>query len=93
VPVYAFTCAACGPFDLWRPVLDAATALACPTCEGPARRRFTPPGVTRTPAPLRAARDREARSVHEPEVVREPSGRSPPWEHRRGHGLPWTVGH
>lgn len=93
MPVYVVTCEACGPFELWRPVLDAAAALACPTCGAPARRRFTPPGVARTPAPLRAARDREDRSVHEPEVVRGPSGRSLPWEHRRAHGPPWTVGH
>jgi putative FmdB family regulatory protein len=91
VPVYAFTCEACGPFELWRSVLDAAAALACPTCGAPARRRFTPPGVARTAPPLRAARDREDRSVHEPEVVREPYGRSLPWGHRHAHGPPWTV--
>ena len=93
MPVYAFTCDACGPFEAWRPVADASAALACPTCRTLARRHFTPPGVTRTPAPLRVARDREDRSAHEPEVVRGPSGRSPPWQHRHAHGPPWTVGH
>jgi putative FmdB family regulatory protein len=93
VPVYAFTCEACGPFEVWRPVADASGAFACPTCGTLAGRRFTPPGVTRTPAALGVARDREDRSAHEPELVRGPSGRSLPWEHRHPHGPPWTVGH
>ena len=92
MPVYAFTCDACGPFEAWRPVADASGNVACPTCGALARRRFTPPGVTRTPAPLRVARDREDRSAYEPEVVRGPSGRSLPWGHRPAHGPPWTVG-
>jgi putative FmdB family regulatory protein len=93
MPVYAFACAACGPFDLQRPVGDAANAGACPACGAPAPRLFTPPGVARTPAPLRAARDREDRSAHRPDVVRAPSGGSVPWAHRHAPAPPWTVGH
>jgi len=85
MPLYAFTCDACGTFEAWRPVGEAAAAPACPTCRGPARRRFTPPGVARMPAALRAARDREERSAHEPEVVGAPSGRPLPWAHRHTH--------
>jgi hypothetical protein len=43
VPVYVFTCEACGPFELWRPVVDAAAALGCPTC-GLAPGGASPPG-------------------------------------------------
>ena len=85
MPVYEFTCEACGPFALRRRVADAAAAGACPTCAGPARRRFSPPGVARTSAPLRAARDREERSGHEPAVVSQPSGRPLPWQHSHAH--------
>ena len=83
MPVYAFSCERCGGFDAWRPVAEAAAALACPSCGTSARRCFTPPGVARMPAPLRAARDREARSAHEPEVVGAPAGR--PLPHALGH--------
>jgi putative FmdB family regulatory protein len=93
VPVYEYTCEACGPFELWRPVLDASAARLCPTCDAPARRRFTPPAVARTSVPLRAARDREDRSAHAPDVVRAPSGRALPWQPGHAHGAPWTVGH
>ena len=85
MPVYAYTCEGCGSFELQRPVQDAAAAGACPTCGGPARRRFTPPGVARMPAPLRSARDREERSGHEPAVVSAPSGRPLPFHHGHRH--------
>ena len=77
MPVYAFNCERCGGFDAWRPVAEAAASLACPSCGTSARRRFTPPGVARTPAPLRVARDREARSAHEPDVVAAPAAGRP----------------
>jgi len=83
VPVYAFSCEHCGGFDAWRPVAEAGAALACPSCGTSARRCFTPPGVARMSAPLRAARDREARSAHEPAVVGAPTGRRLP--HALGH--------
>ena len=85
MPLYAFNCKRCGAFDAWRPVAGAGGAIACPTCGRFARRCFTPPGVARTPAPLRAARDREARSAHEPEVVGAPTGRRLPWAHGHRH--------
>jgi putative FmdB family regulatory protein len=73
MPVYDFVCEGCGPFEQWRPVRDPAAD--CPSCSGPARRRFTPPGVRRMGAPLRAARDREERSASAPEVVSRPTWR------------------
>jgi hypothetical protein len=66
-------------------MVDASAPRTCPTCNAPARRRFTPPGVARTPAPMRAARDREERSAHEPEVVAAPCGRPLPGHHGHRH--------
>ena len=86
MPVYAFSCETCGPFDLWRPVADAGSVVRARRAGLPHGRRFTPPGVARTPAPLRSARDREDRSGHEPEVVRAPAGRPLPWKHAHAHG-------
>jgi putative FmdB family regulatory protein len=83
MPLYAFTCEACGPFEVFRPAAEAAGALACPTCGGAARRRYTPPGLALLPAPLRAARDREERSAHVPDVVSTKTGR--PLPHAAGH--------
>ena len=86
MPIYEYTCETCGPFELWQPMRDASAARSCPACATPARRHFTPPGVARTPAPLRAARDRELRSAHEPEVVSAPSGRPLPVHLGHAHG-------
>jgi putative FmdB family regulatory protein len=85
VPQYAFTCAACGPFEVWRRAQDAAAPLRCPTCGGVALRRFTAPGVRRMPAALRAARDREDKSASAPEVVTAKTGRPMPG-HAHGGG-------
>src|SRR5205823_9877837 len=45
VPIYAFICEGCGQFELVRPMAEASTAAACPTCGTEARRVFTPPGL------------------------------------------------
>jgi putative FmdB family regulatory protein len=85
MPRYAFTCEACGPFDVWRPVAEAGAALDCPACGGPARRSFTAPGLARMAAPVRAARDREERSAHAPDVVSTKSGRPMPGHAHGAH--------
>jgi putative FmdB family regulatory protein len=78
MPRYAFSCGACGPFDVWRPAAEAGAPLRCPTCGAPAARVFTAPGLARVPAPLRAAREREEKSAHAPEVTRTKTGRPMP---------------
>jgi putative FmdB family regulatory protein len=90
VPQYAFSCSACGPFEAWRPVAEAGAPLACPTCEAPAARRFTAPGLARMPAAMRTARDREERSAHAPAVVTTKTGRPMPGH---SHGPSRAHGH
>ena len=96
MPRYAFSCTACGPFDVWRPVTEAGNALRCPTCDAPAERLFTAPGVARMPAAIRGAREREERSAHAPEVVSAKTGRPMPGHghsHGHGHGAPGAHRH
>jgi putative FmdB family regulatory protein len=91
VPVYAFTCESCGPFDLVRPVADASRAAACPKCGAEARRVFTPPGLALLTRPVRRALEVEEKSAHEPDVVTEKRGR--PLPHRHAAGPPWALTH
>lgn len=91
MPVYAFTCAGCGPFDLVRPMGQADAPARCPVCGGEARRVFTPPGLAFLARPVRRALDMEDRSAHEPDVVTHKSGR--PRSHRHAPTPPWTLGH
>jgi putative FmdB family regulatory protein len=91
LPIYAFSCDVCGPFEIVRPMAEAAAAAACPRCGAGARRVFTPPGVARLTAPLRGALDREERSAHEPDVVTTMAGRAMP--HRHAPSPPWVLSH
>jgi putative FmdB family regulatory protein len=72
MPLYAFECPGCGPFELRT---EAGATSCCPDCGGEARRVFTPPGLARLSSPLRRARDIEERSAHAPAVVTEKRGR------------------
>lgn len=91
MPVYAFTCAGCGPFEVVRPMREASAPASCPACGGDARRVYTPPGIPLLAAPLRRALDREERSTHEPEVVTTKTGK--PLPHRHGPTPPWVLSH
>jgi putative FmdB family regulatory protein len=91
VPVYAFTCAACGPFDVARPMAEAGVPARCPGCGTEARRVFTPPGLALLARPVRRALDAEEKSAHDPAVVTEKRGR--PMPHRHAPSPPWALGH
>jgi putative FmdB family regulatory protein len=94
VPVYAFECAPCGPFELIRSIGERSTPAPCPTCGAEGRRVYSPPGLTRTPAGLSRLRDTEERSAHEPDVVAQPTGAKLPWaSHHHHHAPPWVMSH
>jgi putative FmdB family regulatory protein len=91
VPVYAFTCEACGSFDVTRSSGEAAAPAACPRCGADARRIFTPPGLALLAKPVRGLLDREEKSAHEPDVVARKTGR--PLPHRHEPSAPWVLSH
>ncbi|MEA2289860.1 MAG: hypothetical protein QOD55_1857 [Solirubrobacteraceae bacterium] len=91
MPIYAFTCRACGSFDMTRPVADAGAPAACPRCGDDARRVFTAPGLALLATPVRGLLDREEKSAHVPEVVGEKAGRALP--HRHEPTPPWVLSH
>jgi putative FmdB family regulatory protein len=93
MPVYAFSCEHCGPFEVWRPLREATEPAHCPACEEPGRRIYTPPGLVRTPAPVRRVRDLEEKSAHEPELVGRPQGRPLPRHGGHAPQPPWVAGH
>ena len=91
MPVYAFACAWCGPFELTRPMAQAAMPAQCPECGEEARRVFSPPGLALLARPMRRALDREEKSAHEPEVTSTKRGR--PLPHSHGPAPPWVLSH
>jgi putative FmdB family regulatory protein len=91
MPVYAFSCAACGGFELRRPMAQAAEPASCPACGTDARRVFHPPGLARLARPVRGMLDMEEKSAHEPAVVTEKRGRAR--AHAHESTPPWVLSH
>jgi putative FmdB family regulatory protein len=92
MPVYAFTCEACGPFDLARPMAESGAPARCPSCGADAGRVYTPPGIALLDRPVRRALDVEEKSAHEPDVLAEKRpGR--PLPHRHEPSPPWVLSH
>lgn len=102
MPVYAYACERCGPFEALRPVAEAGRDAPCPSCQQPATRRFTAPAILGAGAARREALARRA----EPRVVRrervadgeaespqrQPGGVTPAPLQRQPGGVPWALG-
>jgi putative FmdB family regulatory protein len=91
VPIYAFSCGQCGPFEVTRGMAQAAAPISCPSCGGVARRLFTPPALALLSKPVRGLLDLEQKSAHEPAVVSEKTGRPRPHTHEPTP--PWMLSH
>jgi len=72
VPTYTFRCASCGDVDHRCPMSEIPTALDCPTCGGPARRRWTSVAATHGDSPARRTIERAERSASQPRTVAAP---------------------
>lgn len=89
MPLYVFACPECGSFEVARPMAEASSRTCCPTCQGEARRVFTPPRLSRLATPVRRALETEEASAHEPRVVTGKRGR--PLRQRREPVPPWVM--
>ena len=89
MPLYAFTCRVCGPFEVRRSISRLGEPVSCPTCAGPGKRVFTPPGLARLARPVRQALETEEASAHEPRVATQKAGR--PLPQHRSPTPPWVL--
>ena len=69
MPLYDYSCEACGPFRDWRPMSKAADPVPCPTCEGSAARSVATPFVANMNPHTRIAHQRNEKSANEPQVM------------------------
>jgi putative FmdB family regulatory protein len=76
MPTYQYRCAACGRFDLLRPMADVEASVSCPDCGESARRVFGLPGVAFVDPGVRKALDASGRSAESPQVVTNVPGRA-----------------
>jgi len=67
MPVYDYSCEACGPFTVLRPMAQFQDPHDCPDCGGACGRAFlTAPRIAGMDASLRAAHATNERSRHAP---------------------------
>lgn len=67
--IYEYRCEQHGTFDVMRAIGTAPASVACPVCERDARRIFSTPMVSSTPAGLVAAIDHAQKTREEPDLV------------------------
>lgn len=88
MPVYAYSCAECGPFECRRAVEQSSDPLTCPRCTTPARRLYTAPATPSRVGALGAGSDRERATIRramsgEPTHTGRPSGTPVPRQPHR----------
>lgn len=74
MPLYEFTCASCGPFDVFRPVSRAADPAQCPDCKAEASRVWCAPAIKAMSPLQRNAAERNEKSQHEPHLCQAGCG-------------------
>ncbi|MBB3085711.1 FmdB family zinc ribbon protein [Geodermatophilus sabuli] len=84
---YVYRCPRCGPWEVRRPIGTAESSGRCPGCGAEGRRVYTAPLLSRTAAPVAAARLREEASGDAPTVTTtvpraagRPAPRDPRWD-------------
>ena len=69
MPLYDYSCAACGDFREWRSLAESADPAPCPRCAAPAPRAISAPYLTRMSRGTRIAHERNERSAYEPDKL------------------------
>ena len=89
MPLYAYKCDDCGPFDKFRRMAEVGNPMPCPECETIATRVFTPPSVNLNSGSLfKRAASQEPRIVKREGEPVKPQNQSP-----RSGSRPWMLGH
>lgn len=69
MPIYAYLCNVCGPFERIRPMEASELPEACPVCEASAPRMVTAVQLNLMPGNKRIVHSRNEKSAHEPRVT------------------------
>jgi len=89
MPIYAYKCDDCGPFDKLRRMADVDTPMPCPQCEAVATRVFTAPNVNLNSGSLfKRAASKAPRLMKRRGEPAAPQNQSP-----RSGSRPWMLGH
>lgn len=106
MPIYAYFCQDCGPFEKQRPMAEFQQPAICPTCQLSAPRMVTAVRLNLMPGNSRIAHTRNEKSANEPRVAQSHchhhAGHDKEGKHQHNHAhhhkaqvssRPWQVGH
>lgn len=104
MPIYAYLCNDCGPFELYRPMSEFQQRAACPLCHAQASRMVTAARLNLMPGNRRAAHTHNEKNAHEPRIAHSSAGQHidihSHGDHSHTHrhaphagSRPWQVGH
>ena len=92
MPIYEYSCPACGPFEELRDLRLAGEPVPCPECTGLAPRAFSlAVGASSSSPAERALRDRAGSG--EPRVASPASGGDHARHEPTRRERPWMIGH
>lgn len=69
MPLYTYSCDACGPFEDWNSMSEAGQSACCPECAATAPRAVSMPRLSTMNGTLRRALARSEGTASEPKVV------------------------
>lgn len=106
MPLYAYLCEHCGPFERHRPMAQFREPAACPTCHESAPRMVTAVQLNLMQGNTRIAHALNERNAHEPRIAtphteHHHTEHGPSCKHTHHHvrrkyqtsARPWQVGH
>ncbi|QAA94489.1 FmdB family zinc ribbon protein [Pollutimonas thiosulfatoxidans] len=74
MPLYAYLCKTCGPFEQHRPMAQFELPATCPQCQAAAPRMLTAVQLNLMPGNKRIAHGLNERNAHEPRVAAAHAG-------------------
>jgi putative FmdB family regulatory protein len=89
MPLYEFRCDSCGEFEAWRTIAELSEPMQCPSCEGVAKRIFSPPNINLNVGSFQAKQG----NVREPKLVKREREPEKPKYQSPQSGRPWMIGH
>jgi putative FmdB family regulatory protein len=69
MPLYDYSCAACGGFRVFRPLRESSLPADCPACAAPCQKLVTAPFLADMNPHNRIAHQRNEKSSHEPQIM------------------------
>ena len=90
MPLYEYRCDSCGDFEAWRSMSDYKAPIACPDCDLPAIKIFSPPHINLNSGSL----SKIASNSSEPRLVKSEARKQVKPRYQSSNSKrPWMISH